>query len=160
MRKDAALQKTVQKSFRAVKADASQPDPQSWKIVPPLAGSREPLSVRFPEPLDHGMLQRMLRVFRLGAVRGAAADRTEITGTIGIAEEETHWSFLPRDPWPCGRYALVISTMLEDRAGNSIARPFEVDLNRSQPARPAPAVIEIEFDVRNRSPRYERVLAH
>jgi len=154
------LQEAAQKTFRALPPDATQPDTRSWKIEPPPAGSREPLSVRFPKPLDHAMLQRVLRVFHLGAGRGATADRTEIAGTIGIAEEETHWSFLPRDPWPSGHYVLAVSTTLEDRAGNSIGRPFEVDLNRSQPTRPAPPVVEIEFEVRNRSPRHERATAH
>ena len=154
------LQKAVQKTFRAVQPDATQPDPRAWKIEPPPAGSREPLSVRFPEPLDQAMLHRVLHVLRLGTARGATADRTEVAGTIGIAEEETRWSFLPRDAWPSGRYVLAVSTTLEDRAGNSIGRPFEVDLNRSQPARPAPAVVEIEFEVRNKSPHHEGATAH
>jgi hypothetical protein len=151
------LQETARKTFRAVQADATQLDPRSWKIEPPPAGSRGPLSVRFPKPLDHAMMQRVLRVCRLGSA-GAAANRTQIVGTIGISEEETHWSFVPRDPWPSGRYALSASTTLEDCAGNSIGRPFEVDLNRSPPVAPAPPVIEIEFEVRNKSPRHEKVL--
>ena len=38
------------------------------------------------------------------------------------------WSFVPEKPWAAGRYSLVIDTTLEDLAGNSIGRPFEVDL--------------------------------
>jgi hypothetical protein len=39
---------------------------------------------------------------------------------------------------------------LEDEAGNSIGRPFEVDLNRPQPAQTASAFVQIEFNVRER----------
>ena len=64
--------------------------------------------------------------------------------------EETRWSFTPQRRWSAGRYALVVSTILEDRAGNSIRLPFEVDLNRPQPAKPSSAVVQIEFTVRGR----------
>ena len=144
------LQEAGRKTFRAVKADAGQPDPRSWKIEPPLARTREPLSVRFPKPLDQAMLQHVLRVFHLGASRGPSESRTEVVGTVRIADGETHWSFEPRDPWPSGRYALVVATTLEDEAGNSIGRPFEVDLNRPQPALTASAFVQIEFNVRER----------
>ena len=33
-----------------------------WKIQPPRSGSRDPLVVRFPRSLDHGLLQRALGV--------------------------------------------------------------------------------------------------
>jgi hypothetical protein len=144
------LKESARKTFRAVKADAAQPDPRLWKIDPPLAGSREPLSVRFPKPLDQAMLQHMLRVVYLRAVPGASPVRSEVVGRVRIADEEKAWSIEPRDPWPAGRYALTASTKLEDPAGNSIGRPFEVDLNRSQPAQKAAAAVQIEFNVRER----------
>jgi hypothetical protein len=144
------LKDSARKAFRAVKADATQPDPRSWKIEPPRAGSRESLSVRFRKPLDQAMLQHMLRVLYLGAARGPTPVRTEVVGAVRIADEEKLWTFEPRDPWPSGRYALAASTKLEDAAGNSIGRPFEVDLNRSQPAKRAAAAVQIEFHVRER----------
>ncbi len=144
------LKESARKAFHAVKADATQPDPRLWKIEPPLAGSREPLAVRFPKPLDQAMLQHMLRVVYLGAAADPSPVRTEVVGTVRIADEEKSWSFEPRDPWTSGRYALTASTKLEDAAGNSIGRPFEVDLNRSQPAQKAAAAVQIEFNVRER----------
>ena len=48
-------------------------------------------------------------------------------GTVAVDDEETAWRFTPADPWRPGDYRLVIGTELEDVAGNSIARPFEVD---------------------------------
>jgi hypothetical protein len=144
------LKDSFRKTFRAIEAEAGQPDPHDWKVVPPTAASRQPLEVRFPKPLDHAMLERVLRVFQQENGRDPAKTRTEIAGTVRVADDESRWSFEPCDRWSSGRYALVVSTTLEDRAGNSIGRPFEVDLNRSQPAKPEPAFVEIEFNVRER----------
>jgi hypothetical protein len=144
------LKESVRKSFRAVAAEAGRPDPSGWKIESPAAGSRNPLVVRFPKPLDRAMLERVLRVCPLGAGRETVATLNEVAGAVAVADEEIRWSFTPHDAWSAGRYALVVSTILEDRAGNSIRLPFEVDLNRPQSARPSSAVVQIEFIVRGR----------
>jgi hypothetical protein len=145
-----SLQAAAHKTFRASPAEMTQPDPKAWKIDVPAAATREPLSVRFPRPLDHAMLQHMVRVIRLSAAAARGADRTEVPGTIQIDDEEMRWRFVPHDAWVSAHYALAVATTLEDRAGNSVGRPFEVDLNRSQPTQSAPAVMNIEFDVRKR----------
>jgi hypothetical protein len=132
----------ARKVFRATKAESRQLDPSSWTIETPAAGTREPLSVRFPKLLDRAMLERVLQVLR--------PDEKEIAGTIRITEDETRWTFEPREPWAAGRYALAVSTRLEDPAGNSIGRPFEVDFRRSPVPSPSPAVVRIGFDVRAR----------
>ena len=71
------------------------------------------------------MLERVLSVVD---VRSAP-----VPGRIEIDQHETRWRFTPKEPWKAGRYSLKIQTSLEDRVGNSIARPFEVDLNEPQP---------------------------
>ncbi len=40
------------KSFRAGPPDQESPSPRDWKIQAPAAGTRHPLEVSFPEPLD------------------------------------------------------------------------------------------------------------
>jgi hypothetical protein len=144
------LKESARKSFRAVAADAARPDPGTWKIEPPAAGSRDPFVVRFPKPLDRAMLERVLRVCPLGSGGVSAAAQNELAGAVEVVDQETRWSFTPSERWSAGRYALVVSTILEDRAGNSIRLPFEVDLNRPQPAKPSSAVVQIEFTVRGR----------
>ena len=76
--------------------------------------------VDFREPLDHGMLQRVISV--------VDADQKRIEGKISVLNHEQRWTFTPDQPWPKGRFRLKINGDLEDRAGNSIARPFEVDM--------------------------------
>ncbi len=108
------------KSFRAGPADESSPDPKKWTVRPPVLGSRDALEVRFPDPLDRALLDRLI------AVRDGS-DRP-VEGTINVANEETAWRFTPSAPWSPGNYRLLIGTDLEDPAGNSVARPFEVDI--------------------------------
>jgi hypothetical protein len=132
------LAKPFKRTFETTKADVVQPNPADWKITPPKAGTREPLSVEFDEPLDHGMLQRVLSV--------VDEKSTEIAGRIEVDQEETRWRFTPENPWKQGDYSLRIRTELEDRVGNSIARPFEVDLNEA-PLPPVPKILNKRFSI-------------
>jgi hypothetical protein len=113
------LKAGFRKAFRAGPPDETSPDPKTWTVRPPAPASRDPLEVRFPEPLDRALLDRLIAV-RDGSDRPVA-------GAISVADQETLWRFTPDALWPPGAYRLVIGTELEDAAGNSVARPFEVD---------------------------------
>jgi len=132
----------IRKTFRAAKAEPNRLDPSLWRIDAPHSGTRDLLVVHFPKPLDRAMLERVLRVLRV--------DGVEVDGTIHVAEAETRWTFEPQEPWSTGRYRLLASTRLEDPCGNSIGRAFEVDLKRSPALPPAPATVQMEFEVRDR----------
>ena len=71
----------VRKAFRTAPADESSPDPRNWDIRPPAAESRDPLEVRFPEPLDRAMLDRLV------IVQDAAGNA--VAGQIAVTAEET-----------------------------------------------------------------------
>ena len=88
----------------------------TWRVAAPAAGSREPLRLTFPSPLDHGLLQRALSV-----VRGDTA----IPGAVSVANGETEWRFVPRDTWSAGDFAVSVLRVLEDPAGNRIGHAFE-----------------------------------
>jgi len=94
-------------------------DTADWKIEPPAAGSRKPLVVRVPAPLDHALLERTVDVF--------SADGRPIAGEVTIADEEKTWRFTPEQPWRAGKHELAIDKTLEDLVGNRIGVPFEVD---------------------------------
>lgn len=108
------------KSFRTGPPDESTPDPNSWRFDLPDPGSRASLVVRFPEPLDHALVGRLLSV--------VDADGSPVEGKGAVVEGETAWSFEPDGPWEPGPYRLIAGTDLEDLAGNGIGRPFEVDV--------------------------------
>ena len=118
--KGTPLKAGFRKRFRVGPPDMTTPDPTSWRIDPPGLGTTEPLVIRFPESLDRAMLGRVLVVTD-------ATDKLR-AGKITIGEEETSWSFVPETPWRAGTHALLVDKTLEDLAGNSVDRPFEVDV--------------------------------
>ncbi len=114
------LKESFRKKFRVVAPDEKQPDPKTWKVQAPAAGKVEALVLTFPKALDHAMLGRVLQVTD---ERGR-----KVEGTLAVTDRETRWRFTPKEPWRAGAYDVVVDTALEDPCGNSIARPFEVDV--------------------------------
>lgn len=107
-----------------------------WKVLTsPRSGTRGPLIVSFPWPLDHGLLQRSL-----GVLHGSAG----IEGEVVVSDAETRWSFTPREPWTPGSYSVLALTVLEDPAGNRLGRAFEV----TAPATDSRPSVEIPFTVK------------
>ena len=125
--RDAAGQPLVapfRREFRVGPARERALDPAAWRLDLPAGGTRDPLAVRFPLPLDYGLLQRALRV--------ATGGGRPLAGEIRVEQGETRWTFTPRAPWRPGEYQLVAAATLEDVAGNRIGRPFEVDAAEAQ----------------------------
>jgi hypothetical protein len=118
----APLKDTYRKRFSVGAPDDTCPDPKTWKLEAPAAGTTNPLTVRFPEPLDHAIARGMLWV--------TDATGKKVEGRVEVSAGETCWRFAPTADWGRGRYHLVADTALEDRAGNTIAQPFEVDVFR------------------------------
>lgn len=114
------LREVFRKTFQAGASDETQPDPKTWKIASPTAGSSDALSLTFPEPLDRAMLDRAIVVHD--------ADGHTLPGRLEVNPEGTRWQFRPEHPWTAGTVQLLIDAELEDLAGNSIARPFEIDV--------------------------------
>jgi hypothetical protein len=135
------LQKEFRKAFQVGPPDDLQPDPKAWKFTYPVAGTRDPLVVAFPEPLDHGLLGRLLQVVTTGG--------EVVQGKIAIAEEEKRWQFVPDHPWSAQtKYELQVTTYLEDLAGNSIAKPFEVDVFEKVEQETKPEIVKLPIEVR------------
>jgi hypothetical protein len=107
------------KSFTAGPADRKPIDLKAWTIRKPSAGTRNPVTVVFPEPLDHAILQRELEVVNSGTV---------IAGSVSIGPEEKSWIFTPDAAWRKGTYSIEVGTAVADLAGNMIDRPFEIDV--------------------------------
>jgi hypothetical protein len=134
------LKETYRKSFRVTAPDEQQPDPKAWRIAAPAADTKEMLVVTFPKPLDHAMLERVLWV---------TDDRgQEVGGSVRVLAEETRWEFTPELRWRAGAYHLVADTTLEDLAGNSIARPFEVDVFHPIQRQVERKTVKVPFTVR------------
>lgn len=135
------LKETFHKSFRVVAPDDTQPKMDHWKLTVPASGTRQPLAVDFEEPLDRGMLERVLHVIDSDG-QTVPAERIE------IRRAETRWIFHPADPWPPGTYSLTADSALEDLAGNSLKRLFEVDVFRTIEREVVPETVTIGFEVK------------
>lgn len=122
------LGKDFEKRFTAAAEDHRQPTLENWTLEPPRAGRRDPLVVRFPEPLDRHLLDRCVLVFD--------DSRGRVAGEGLVATGERSWSFRPAEPWRAAAYTLEVDPALEDLAGNTPARPFQVDLTAASPATP------------------------
>jgi len=134
------LRTGFQKSFQVGPPDHDPPDPRTWKLQAPGAGTSDPLSVEFPKPMDHALLLGLLDVTD---PRG-----NSIPGSVQVEREETRWLFTPRDPWPAGQYFVVAGTTLEDLAGNTLNRPFEVDVFERVQERIARETTRLPFTIR------------
>ena len=126
------------RTFRVTKADHVQPDPARWAVHPPKSGSRDPLRIEFPEPLDWALLQNSLSIVAPGG--GATA------GQVEIAAGEREWRFTPKKPWSAGEHRIKVSAVLEDLAGNNLNGPFEVDVS-AEPGKIQASAAELRFSI-------------
>ena len=103
------------RSYRVVDDERRRVDPSMWKLFV----SPRDLVVEFDRPMDHGLLAHCLQV-------------TGVDGTPEIGPDERSWRLTPRKSWTPGEHQLVVSSILEDVAGNSVARVFDRDLDRAE----------------------------
>ena len=112
------LREAFTRPFRVGPPAIAPLDPATWTIAAPAEGTRTPISVTFPQPLDHGLLLRAIGVRR---------DGRDVIGEVQVDAHETRWVMTPATPWTAGRYEVIALGILEDLAGNRIGRAFEVD---------------------------------
>lgn len=134
-----ALGSDVSRTYLVTAADREPPSVERWIVRAPVAGSRLPLRVDFPEAFDRALLSSALAVSAPGGRRWP--------GAIEVAPGERTWLFTPNRPWQPGPYELAISTELEDVAGNSLRRVFDADLLRAPADADVPRVIVRPFRV-------------
>ncbi|NNE94135.1 MAG: hypothetical protein HKN23_21010 [Verrucomicrobiales bacterium] len=122
--------------FRAGAKDTWQPKPSRWqfegaKLIP--LGSWNP---RIEEQLDPVSLRTSLKI------RSADGEEFQprVSGDL-VLQEPDGKSLSP------GEYELVVSPKLEDLAGNSIARPFNVDLEKNPNFKPRTEPVVVQFEI-------------
>jgi hypothetical protein len=134
------LKESFHKLFQVGPTDREPPDPSRWKILPPANGTRDELAVTFPEPMDHALAQRMIRVSATSGLR--------VPGRATLGDEERRWAFLPVEAWRKGAYQLTVQTTIEDLAGNNIGKAFEVDVFDGIQRRLTNSTVTIPFEIR------------
>jgi hypothetical protein len=113
------LKSGFQKTFLTGQPDQRSPIPGRWLLKVPAKGGREPLHVHFDEPLDHALALRLLRI---------AGPDAAVEGVSDLTDRGRSWHFIPSHAWKAGLHHVEVPDILEDLAGNSVGKPFEVDL--------------------------------
>jgi hypothetical protein len=111
------LRQQFRKHFVAGEAVRKHISVEQWKILPPVTGSREALTLMFTSPLDWALL--------LQAITIASADGLVIEGRVVVDQCERRWIFTPTSPWSAGVYHVRIGSSLEDVCGNRITGAFD-----------------------------------
>jgi len=119
------LSKMFVKQFRASEERRARIEVAQWKLEPPTGASREPLKLHFPCPMDPFLLARELSVVDAGGKK--------LPGTVEVPLGEQSWWFIPEKPWLQQEYQLQVGAEVADLSGNTISRPFEVDLEALAP---------------------------
>ena len=127
------------KTFTVGPADRKVIDLKAWGVRRPAAGTRNPLTLTFPESLDHAILQRELDV--------VTAANVVIHGDVAVGAEEKSWIFTPDLAWKKGDYKIRVGTTVADLAGNMIDRPFEIDVFEKVEKSVDRATRSIEFKI-------------
>ncbi|MBI1830258.1 MAG: hypothetical protein HYR84_02270 [Planctomycetes bacterium] len=112
--------KDIIKKFSTTPEDRVRIHLADWRLEPGKAGSRFALTLTSPKSLDHRSLRRFLNV--------TDDQGNSVTGTMVIGKDEKTWQFVPAQAWQKGTYHLNVDGDLEDVAGNTPLRPFDLDL--------------------------------
>jgi len=115
--------------FTAGPALTAPLDLETWQITLPLAGTRQPIVLHTPAPLDHAIAP--------GAIAITSAGGEAIEGEVSLDVTDTRWQLVPSEPWRVGSYGVTALDSLEDPAGNRVGRAFETPIDdRRPPAAP------------------------
>jgi hypothetical protein len=134
------LRETFEKQFYVGPPDREPLAPDTWRINPPAAETREALALIFPEPLDQALALRLIQVTD---ERG-----NPVKGSASVENRERLWRFIPLTSWRRGSYRIVVQTTIEDLAGNNIGKSFEVDLFEGVQRQLTAASVKLSFQIR------------
>ncbi len=118
------LRRGAERRYRVGDDERRRVDPSAWTLSLPPSGSCDPLLVAFDRPLDHGLLAHCLQV--------VGPDGRPVDGVPETGSGEHSWRLTPRRPWSSAQYHLIVNPIIEDVAGNSVARIFDRDLTRPE----------------------------
>src|SRR5947207_2248099 len=101
-------------------SERAAPAGEPHTFLHPFLSTPATLTAPLAKPWAQALLEGMLWV--------TDAQRRQVPARIAVSEHEMCWQFTPERPWKMGAYEVVSDTRLEASAGNSIARPFELDV--------------------------------
>ncbi len=134
---DIAFPDGVSYRFVASPADNECPDPETWKVSSEAGATM--IRLLTDESLDVFSTVKRITLQAKGEPGKALATR--------VFAQPGSLLFQPKQPLPAGDYKFVIDPKLEDLAGNSIARPFNLDLEKHPDFEGRTELVVIPFSV-------------
>ncbi len=117
----------VSHSFVVGPVDAQSPQIKNWKISAPRAYSQDYLMITFDEPMDRAQAMRWIQVQQ--------SQEKSVKGKVHFSDEG-NWVFRPDLPWEVQPYEILVNNQLEDLAGNSLRKPFEMSAGGTETMAP------------------------
>ncbi|WP_299218665.1 hypothetical protein [uncultured Aquimarina sp.] len=108
---------SFKKNITVENADTRIPEPKNWKLNIPEVNSNKSFIVHFSQILDYNSLRQRLII--------TDTKNNPIEGSVSIKNQETQWSFQPKEYWESGDYILHINKRLEDPSGNNLNGLFD-----------------------------------
>ena len=108
------------KNFKVTKRDKQKPSLTDWKLTVPAKNTTTALSISLDEALDAILLKETILMYY--------KDK-KIEGDFSLSDNETLIHFKPKDQWQSGQYQIIVSSILEDLAGNNLNRLFDSDVD-------------------------------
>lgn len=136
------IKDSYRKHMLITKTDRKQTATKNWQIKSPPQYTSEALQIQFDEPLDFATAKKAFTILD--------ANQNIIDGQVKLSLNETQLRFTPTNKWKSGTYAIKVSAILEDLAGNNLNRLFDRDLDREEEKRGEEAFYYLEFVVENR----------
>lgn len=136
----APLRETFTKHFVVGPPDREPLNPAKWKLAIPRAGTREPIQITFPEPMDEALTRRVIAL--------VDSAKRSVGGEVALEANETRWAFTPREAWRRGSYQVIAGASLEDLAGNNVGKAFEVDIFETARSPRESKPTEIPWEIR------------
>ena len=122
--KGVRLVKGYKKIFHISSIDSKQPSIKDWEITFPNNFKKQ-LEIDFKEAMDYGLLHSSFVIID--------SEGKHVKGKIVIKNNENLWSFSPEGKWEKGKYNIIVNSWLEDLAGNSLRKKFDVLNGHSSP---------------------------
>jgi len=108
------------KNFEVTTRDDQKPSISQWKLNLPIKNTVQELSINLNETLDALLLLETISVYYKDQ---------KIKGEFSLSNTETSLHFRPHQSWQAGAYKIIVSSILEDLAGNNLNRLFDNDVH-------------------------------
>ncbi len=123
-RRGASLETEVRRRFEVGESDRRSPRSEAWRLASPDGPNGE-LTITFDEALDRAQLETAVVVQK--ELQPGVYE--VVAGSVEVSKDARIWSLTPQTSWLPARYRVTVSSSVEDLAGNTPLRLFDVAIS-------------------------------